>query len=211
MAAVAVPRGANAVRLRITLEHIEPAPFRVADVPLTFPLATLHEVIQLLFGWENCHLWSFEVAGERVELPIRERVWVPDEIPALDARRFTLSRAVREGGGGMFYTYDFGDDWVHRIDFVEVFRVQDPQSLPAFIEGKWAAPPEDCGGPYGFMDFKEAMADPAHEEHEHLREWYGRPFDPANIGEDRIQRVLAGARSAVAQRRRKTKKKRTRR
>ena len=211
MPAIAVPKGANAARLRITLEHIEPAPLRVADVPLTFTLATLHEMIQLLFGWENCHLWSFEVGGRRVEIPDPEAPWYPGGKRTLDARRFTLSRAVREAGGGMFYTYDFGDDWLHRIEFERVFGVEDPESLPAFVEGKWAGPPEDCGGPYGFMNFREVMADPSHEEHEHWSEWYGRPFDPEDIGEARIQRACATARAERARRRRATRKKRPRR
>ena len=205
MAAAAVSRNANAVRLRITLEYIEPAPFRVVDVPLTFTLAKLHEVIQGLFGWEDSHLWCFEVSGQRFELPDPEALWYPGWKKIRDARRFTLSRAVREATGQMLYTYDFGDNWLHRIEFVRVFRVENPGSLPAFVEGKWAAPPEDCGGPFGFMDFREALADPSHEEHEHLREWYGRPFDSEDIGEARIEDGLARLRRASASRRRKTK------
>lgn len=202
----APPRGANAVRVRITLEQIEPAPFRVADVPLTLSLAGLHPVIQELFGWEDCHLWNYEVGGQRVELPDPEALWYPGGDRILDARRFTLSRAVREAGGSMLYTYDFGDNWVHRVEFVQVFRVEEPLDLPVFVEGEWAGPPEDCGGPYSFMDFKDAMADTSHEEHDQMREWYGRPFDLAEVGEACIRDGLAALRAArrKAKRRRKT-------
>lgn len=208
MPIVAIPRGSNAVRLRITLEYIEPAPFRVVDVPLTFSLAKLNAVIQELFGWEDSHLWSFEVSGKRVELPDPEALWYPGGKQVLDARRFTVSRAVREAGGAMLYTYDFGDNWLHRIEFSQVLRVERPLTLPVFVEGKWAGPPEDCGGPFGFMDFKEAMADPSHEEHEHLSEWYGRPFDPEDLDEPRIQRALAHLRQVSRKRPRKTKARR---
>lgn len=206
MAVGAIPRDANAARLRITLEHIEPAPFRVMDVPLNFTLAKLHELIQWLFGWEDCHLWSFEVGGARVELSDPDALRYPGGVRTLDARRFTLLRAIREGDGRMRYTYDFGDDWVHRIDSVKVFRVEKPLDLPAFIEGAWAGPPEDVGGPFGFMDFKEAMEDPSHEEHDHFREWYGRPFDDADIGEERIRSGLAYLRRRNRSRRRKAKR-----
>lgn len=35
------------------------------------------------------------------------------------------------------------------------------------------APPEDCGGVYGFERLKEILADPENEEHEELLWWYG--------------------------------------
>jgi hypothetical protein len=34
-------------------------------------------------------------------------------------------------------------------------------------------PPEDVGGPWGYQAFREALADPAHERHAELAEWWG--------------------------------------
>ncbi|MEQ8784586.1 MAG: hypothetical protein RIE06_33430 [Roseibium album] len=48
--------------------------------------------------------------------------------------------------------------------------------MPVFIDGKWRTPTEDIGGAPGFEMFLEAMADPSHEEHENLADWYGKPF-----------------------------------
>ena len=42
------------------------------------------------------------------------------------------------------------------------------------LEGKRACPPEDVGGPYGYQEYLEAMADPKHEQHEEFMEWSGR-------------------------------------
>ena len=56
---------------------------------------------------------------------------------------------------------------------------------------------EDVGSLSGFEEFLEAMADPNHPEHEAMTTWYGRPFDPADINEERIRRRLA----AIARRR----------
>ncbi|MFF4622060.1 IS1096 element passenger TnpR family protein [Nonomuraea jabiensis] len=36
-----------------------------------------------------------------------------------------------------------------------------------------ASPPEDCGGTWGYREFRAALADPRHEEHEHLVRWAG--------------------------------------
>ncbi|MEQ8784640.1 MAG: plasmid pRiA4b ORF-3 family protein [Roseibium album] len=53
--------------------------------------------------------------------------------------------------------------------------------LPVFIDGKGRTPPEDVGGAPGFEMFLKAMADPSHEEHDNLLQWYGKPFDQDNI------------------------------
>jgi hypothetical protein len=45
------------------------------------------------------------------------------------------------------------------------------------VDGQNACPPEDCGGARGYAVLREALANPAHEEHEITR-WLGQPFDP---------------------------------
>jgi hypothetical protein len=45
------------------------------------------------------------------------------------------------------------------------------------LDGKRAGPPEDCGGPWGYAELLEALADPTDERHEELLEWSG-PIDP---------------------------------
>jgi len=53
-------------------------------------------------------------------------------------------------------------------------RIKRPGLAPS---GGGACPPEDCGGPPGFKEFKLALADPTHPEHEDLKNWYGGEFD----------------------------------
>ena len=43
--------------------------------------------------------------------------------------------------------------------------------MPACLAGKGACPPEDCGGPWGYADLKQALTDPRHEEHESMLDW----------------------------------------
>jgi hypothetical protein len=76
------------------------------------------------------------------------------------------------------YIYDFGDDWVHVL-LLEKILPWDPEAeLPRCIKGKRACPPEDVGGPYGYADFLEVLADPEHPDHQEMVEWIGGPFDP---------------------------------
>src|SRR5690606_40710178 len=43
----------------------------------------------------------------------------------------------------------------------------------------------------GFEEFLDAMADPKHPEHDSVMTWYGRFFDPTDIGLDAITARLA--------------------
>jgi hypothetical protein len=52
------------------------------------------------------------------------------------------------------------------------------QTYPVCLAGKRACPPEDCGGPWGYPEFLEAIADPENERHDELLEWIGGEFDP---------------------------------
>lgn len=47
------------------------------------------------------------------------------------------------------------------------------------IGGGNSCPPDDVGGAPGYEEFLEALGDPSHPEHEHLKAWIGGAFDPA--------------------------------
>ena len=55
------------------------------------------------------------------------------------------------------------------------------------MDGARRCPPEDVGDPDGFMDFLEAVLDPAHEQHWDMVRWYGGPFDPIGFDEERAR------------------------
>jgi hypothetical protein len=46
----------TAVRLKVTLDRVEPEVMRRFDVPLTIRLDRLHLTLQAAFGWTNTHL-----------------------------------------------------------------------------------------------------------------------------------------------------------
>ncbi|WP_437191351.1 IS1096 element passenger TnpR family protein [Planctomicrobium sp. SH527] len=58
----------------------------------------------------------------------------------------------------------------------------DPQTdsktkFPLCLEGGRACPPEEIGGPWGYVDGLAALHDPRHERHDEMVEWLSE-FDP---------------------------------
>jgi len=70
---------------------------------------------------------------------------------------------------------------------------------PRRVGGECSAPPEDVGGVSGYEEFLEALFDPEHEEHEHMKSWVGRPFQPTSFSmeeaNERLRKRLRPPRS----------------
>jgi hypothetical protein len=62
---------------------------------------------------------------------------------------------------------------------------------PRLIEAKGRCPPEDVGGPWGYAEFLEAIADPDHERHCELKEWFADDFSPHVVDVDRLSEDVA--------------------
>ncbi len=49
--------------------------------------------------------------------------------------------------------------------------------FPACVAGARACPPEDCGGPYSYEEFLDALTDKRHPEYRDTKQWAGA-FEP---------------------------------
>ena len=175
-------------RIRFELQDLEPKIWRRVDVPLSSTLAALHDIVQVSFHWQDYHLYEF-VAGERVYgVPSDEDEFYDRKVYKAAAIR--LKTLVERGVDRFLYVYDFGDDWRHDVIVEEVRDGGEDTEYPAFVDGARRCPPEDVGGTDGFMEFLEAVLDASHEEHDRMIEWYGGPFDPEDIDEQRVRSVL---------------------
>ena len=88
------------------------------------------------------------------------------------------------------YVYDFGDDWQHTVK-LEAIAAPEPEAVyPRLLSAKGRCPPEDIGGPWGYAEYLEAMADPNHERHAEMLEWCGPDFDPNAVDEAAIRKQL---------------------
>ena len=75
------------------------------------------------------------------------------------------------------YEYDFGDGWLHELEFEGMTESPKRPKPPCCVEGDWNCPPEDVGGVWGYAEFLSAIADPEHEQHEMYLEWVGGEFN----------------------------------
>lgn len=184
----AAPTTADAYQLKVTLRGIKPPIWRRVLVDGRSTLADVHETIQAAFGWWNYHLYEFEFGRTRYGIPDPDSDFGP---PIRDARKHRLHK-VAEAGTSFTYTYDFGDNWIHKVTVEKIAPPPAGMSLPACTDGRRAAPPEDCGGTWGYDELVEVLADPTHPEHAERAEWAGQwsgkndpdAFDPNDFADN---------------------------
>lgn len=186
--------------LRIELLHIEPLIWRRVEVSLTSTLSALHDVIQTVMPWEGYHLYEFAI-GERVygKPSPEDAAWGHK---VYQAKSIRLAALLERGVTEFIYTYDFGDNWQHRVIIESVEPADLRVDYPVYVDGGRTAPPEDVGGPSGVTEFVEAMANRRHPEHKDMIRWYGRPFNSVDFGASAISanvRELAAKRKVALQ------------
>jgi hypothetical protein len=179
-------RTSEIATLRIELKHTRPPIWRKVEVPTAITLKELHDVVQAAMGWFDCHLWEFRIGGRAYGLPMDDDWGAAPRKPAAKVR---LRDVLTAGKTIIDYTYDFGDNWEHRITISDV-RPGDPAvSYPRYIAGKLNTPPEDCGGLPGFYGLLDARVDPQHPEHAYAEEVL-EDYDPDSIDEADIHNAL---------------------
>lgn len=160
-----------ALRLKLTLQDVDPEIWRVILVDERSVLSDLHRVFQVAMGWLDYHLYEFEIAGTRYEDPDPEAEGESATLVVLEDLEF-------DADDSFLYRYDFGDAWEIRVEVGGREEFDRNAWLPAIVDGERAGPPEDAGGSGGMMDLLEAISDPSHPEHEEYRMWAGENYRP---------------------------------
>jgi hypothetical protein len=175
--------------VKITLDHVRPPVWRRVLVK-DCTLAKLHQVIQYSMGWEDYHLHLFEIGGERFGNPVQwgEPDFWDEEVA--DEGKIKLSQLLDRGVKKFRYVYDMGDDWRHPVQIEKARPAEAGVRYPRCVDGERACPPEDCGGPWGYGDFLDALEDPKHPQHEELLEWIGGEFDPEAFDPEAVNKEL---------------------
>lgn len=181
-------------QLRVALRGTRPPIWRRFLVSPSMRLSRLHDVIQVVMGWEDCHLHMFRKGPRRFMLP---NPWM-DEMTSLgrpsilDERKYRVGQLLTREKEWIEYDYDFGDSWHHRIALQKMLPRDPAVRLPVCVSGKRRCPPEDCGGVWGFYEKLQILADPEHEEHEWISEWMDGEFDVDGFSVKEVNEVLRG-------------------
>ena len=185
--------------LKVELDQISPSVWRRFIVPAHISLDRLHDVLQIVMGWHDYHLYEFGI-GTKVYTEGPE-----SKEDGLEAGKYTLEELVKRKGRTISYRYDFGDDWTHTITLEQIVgkeqfvsELSKEEELKLFriplmcMEGQGACPPEDVGGIFGYQEFCEAIKNPGHARHKEFSDWYEhidfftKPFDMSRFNKDQI-------------------------
>ena len=180
-------------RLRLELQYLEPLIWREIEVRAEMSLTDMHRAIQIVMGWEDYHLWSFEAGGRRFERRGEALAGLGE--PAEDAAATSIDTVLPDEGGHLTYTYDFGDDWMVAVSAVNIGLSETGVRYPRCIAGARAGPLEDSGGAPGYETLLAARSDPKAPDAKELLEWAGEGWDPDAFDLDRINRELARLRA----------------
>lgn len=164
--------------VKVTIEDTHPPVWRRLALPESITYKDLHNILQTAFGWYDCHLHDFSfpnsyhrvvMSGEDKESPgdvLEKNAIIDDDLKAYKWIR---------------YTYDFGDDWRHRI----TFEKEDPMyssRFPKVIKWKGDNFNEDVGGVWGAYDFQREKEQGTDEDDDCFME-PRRPFNLNAVNE----------------------------
>ena len=132
-------------RLRIDLKGAKPPIWRRVEVPGDLTLAALHAVIQTVFEWEGYHLHVFETGyGDFGDGDVDLGHGLDGEV--------TIEQILSGPGAKLTYVYDYGDYWEHVVKVERTHTAEPHTHYPRCTGGRRAAPPEDCGGLWEYLE-----------------------------------------------------------
>jgi hypothetical protein len=160
--------------LRIELPDLQPLIWRRVVVPGSIMLPALSEVLLAAMGWLNYHLHEFIM--DDAHYGVLDPMWNDPKEALIDEVGVSLAQMLREKRE-FTYIHDFGDYWELRVVVEQVSSVTAIEAAAICAAGERAGPPQDVGGPPGYLNFLHALADPAHDMHTDYKRWIGGSFD----------------------------------
>ncbi len=165
--------------IKVSIRDTHPPVWRRLQIPEGITFHELNAIIQLAFDWCGYHLYNFEVGatlngeGISIELPGSEDDWSYCEVK--NAKKEKIDKYFKKYKK-MEYIYDFGDNWVHDITIEKIIETDIKLIKPICIKAKMANLPEDCGGPWGYEELLEILADKKHEEYKAMKDWVNNGY-----------------------------------
>jgi len=177
-------------QFKITLQETEPVIWRRIQISDAYSFWDLHVAIQDSMGWLDYHLHNFEIIDPLTKK--KQLMGIPDD-EGFDCEK-TLSgceyriKDYIAANNKMLYLYDYGDNWLHLIEYEGLYIKEVGRKYPICLAGKQACPPEDVGSISGYYNFLDAIKDPSHEDHGAMLEWMGEKiYDPEDFNPEKVK------------------------
>ncbi len=180
----------KAYQLKITINNSKPPIWRRCIVPAGLSFSQLTLVMHTVMGWCGYHLSEYSFRNMEVALLEEPEDTFMGFSPMmeLNASEYLIDEFFDEVKS-FTYTYDFGDDWSHRVQIEKVIYDYE-HDYPVVLKFKGDTPPEDCGGIWGYYELLDVVDNPQHPEHDEVSEWYESSRNlPYNI--DDVNAALA--------------------
>jgi hypothetical protein len=169
-------------QFKITLLGTNPKVWRRFRVQSDITFRQLHNVVQIVMGWENYHLYAFAYDWHHFT---EYEMGAEDKSPS-----HRLNEFIQHEGTIIGYEYDFGDRWQHHL-FLEKILTTSRKPVPSCTAGRRACPPEDCGGIWGYTELAKAMKIKRGRRYREFREWHGGYFDPEEFDIEAVNSQLS--------------------
>ena len=152
----ASPKQPQIYSFKITLENVGVPVWRKVQVNSSSTFLELHKIIQILFDWQDDHLHEFRVqksngirqknvvieSDEEASSPF-DSLFFDDEQTYLSETEERLHDHFLVEKDQARYTYDFGDDWQHKIVLEKILEPAEGTTYPICTAAKNDAPYED--------------------------------------------------------------------
>ena len=178
------------IKLKIALQDFSNKYERTLLKPENVNMFQVHVLIQHSIGWENAHLFEFSDKKRISTFP----GGIPDDLEVefgftkiIDAGKAKLKDVFIEQNDAQpfWYTYDFGDNWEHKISFLKVNqkdrKVYD--GIPVCVKSTGKCSPENVGGLWDYAAFLQTISNKEHPEHQEMREWFGLEDEKYDIAD----------------------------
>ena len=130
----AIHKSGAIYQFKVALKESHPPIWRRIQVR-DCTLGELHEVLQVIMGWEDCHLHQFIVRGEHYGRPDPEdRGW---DVEMEDEEKISISKIAKTGRKVPFiYEYGFGDSGSMRSSWRRPWNQSRTLRTPAASKGR---------------------------------------------------------------------------
>ena len=192
-----VPTVVRGFRVRLDLHGAKPPVWRRLELPGDLTLPRVHDVIQAAMGWTNSHLHRFRTGSDHRSPTFVTSFDVEEGEDGTLEDDVRLDQLVAEKGDELWYEYDFGHGWDHRLVVEGV--LDEPPTTARCVIGRMACPPEDCGGIGGYEElaawvrsgYDDALLPGVFDDAAHARDWLPIDWHPDQFDVEEVNAALA--------------------